>query len=285
MVADRSFEVPTRESLGSHAPDRHLLWYDYAELWLSFPLGRVLDYGCGNGAFLQRLAARGADCTGVDIDAERVAVGVPEVRHRLTAIQPDEPLPFPNGSFDTVVILEVIEHVRDERAVLSELGRVLAPGGHLLLTTPHKGLLTFLDPGNVKFVMPRLHRFIHRTLLRRKAYYEQRFGDARRSNQGMIADFTVDQDPWHRHYRFEEIRSRAPAELSPVAWAVYFPAFRALWSLRLALNSLTFGRVQQLPWPLSAAYRRLSRYQSNWGDQLVVLFEKKGTNGEPIHRR
>ena len=275
MSDGRSFEVPSRESLACLAPERPLLWQDYADLWLNFPLGRVLDYGCGNGAFLERIAGRGVAYTGVDIDGARMAEVAPELRSHLMVIAPDQPLPFSSGSFDTVVILEVIEHVRDERAVLSELARVLAPGGRLLLTTPHKGLLTFLDPGNFKFVMPRLHRFIHCAVLRRRDYYERRFGDARRQKQGMMADFTLDQKPWHRHYRFEEIRRRAPAELQPLAWAVYFPAFRALWSFKLVLKALTFGRVQRLPWPLSSAYRRLSRRESRLGDQLVVLFEKK----------
>jgi SAM-dependent methyltransferase len=211
----------------------------------------------------------------VDIDPERVAAADPQIRRYLRVIHPDQPLPFPDDAFDTVVILEVIEHVRDDREVLWELARVLAPGGRLLLTTPHKGLLTFLDPGNVKFVVPRLHQFLHCTVMRRADYYESRFGSARRAGQGMVADFTLDQTPWHRHYRLADIRSKVPVEMEPVAWAVYFPAFRALWSLRLFLNVLTLGRVRDLPAPLNAAHRRLSRCENRWGDQLVVLFEKR----------
>jgi len=275
MTACPSFVVPKMEALASFAPERPLHWTDYADLWLNFPLGRVLDYGCANGDFLRRIADRAAECTGVDIDPERIAEADPEIRSRLVVLDPDWPLPFDDGSFDTVVILEVIEHVRDERTVFKELARVLAPGGRLLLTTPHKGLLTFLDPGNFKFAVPRIHRFIHRTILRRKDFYEDRFGGERRAKLGMVADFTIDQNPWHRHYRFEEIRSRAPANLQPLAWAVYFPAFRALWSLQLALKVLTFGCVQTLPRLLSSAYRRLSRRENRWGDQLVILFEKQ----------
>ena len=119
-----------------------------------------------------------------------------------------------------------------------------------------------------------MHRFIHCTLLRRKAYYEKRFGAARKAATGMFADFSVDQSPWHRHYRYEAIRTLVPQELETVARAVYFPAFRALWSFRLALSVMSFGRLRNLPMPLNWLDKRWSRRETLLGDQLVILFEK-----------
>jgi len=269
------FRKPTPAELANLNPERALLWYDYADAWLGFELKRVLDYGCGYGEFLQRLKSHATSRTGVDIDEEKIKVASTLDGIQAQLVPSDEALPFPDESFDTVIIMEVIEHVSDERVVLAELARVLAPGGHLLLTTPHKGLLTFIDPGNMKYVTPRLHRFIHRTLLRQKDYYERRFGQARLDEKGMVADFTTDQDPWHRHYRFKTIESVAPESLSVVAWSSYYPAFRALWTLRLALKVLSFGWIKRLPWPFSAINRKLSRVESGAGDQLVVLFQKK----------
>ena len=46
-------------------------------------------------------------------------------------------MPFDDGSFDLIVLIEVIEHVQDKRALLSEIARVLRPKGRLLLTTPN----------------------------------------------------------------------------------------------------------------------------------------------------
>ncbi|MFQ5495622.1 MAG: class I SAM-dependent methyltransferase, partial [Phycisphaerae bacterium] len=83
--------------------------------------------------------------------------------------------PYPDGHFDSIAITEVIEHVPDEAATLAELDRILKRGGVLVLTTPHRGWLTFLDPGNLKFMFPRLHRFVHLRLIRNRAYFDQRF--------------------------------------------------------------------------------------------------------------
>lgn len=248
-------------------------------MWLGDDLGRLLDYGCGEGKFLKRIAGRARELWGADVDPERLAeaAALPGVRTRR--LVPGEALPFEDACFDCITMLEVIEHVADEREVLQELTRVLAPGGRLLLTTPHKGLLTFLDPGNFKFVAPGLHRFIHVTLLRRSEYYERKFGDRRAAAIGMRSEFTTDQDAWHRHYRYRQIRALAPPALETVAWAVYFPAFRALWTLELGLSVLSRGHWTRLPAPLRWLDDRLSRVETRLGDQLVVLFRKHC--GEP----
>ncbi len=268
--------IPSIASVRSLHPERPLNWHDYAEAWLDYPLGAVLDYGCGNGAFLERIAKRCTARYAVDIDAEKVEAAGRHAGITARPITSGDRLPFEDATFDTVTILDVIEHVTDENAVLVELARVLKPQGRLLLTTPHRGLLTFLDPGNFKFVAPGVHRFIHRRLLGQKDYYNARFGSGRRSEQGMIADFSTDQIPWHRHYPYHKLRALAPDNLKTLGYAVYSPAFRALWTLRLALKVLTLGRVRDLPRPLRWLERRLSRVQSRLGDQLVVLFEKQG---------
>lgn len=134
--------------------------------------------------------------------------------------------------------------------------------------------MALLHPGSFKFVAPSLHRFVHCTILRRWEYYGQRFGIARQAERGMIADFTADQSPWHRHYRYRQIRALAPGGLETLAWAVYYPAFRALWTLRQVFKVLTFGRVRRLPAPLNCLNIRLSRMRSFPGDQLTILFRK-----------
>jgi 2-polyprenyl-3-methyl-5-hydroxy-6-metoxy-1,4-benzoquinol methylase len=54
----------------------------------------------------------------------------------LVELEPDAPLPFGDGEFDLVLCAETIEHVRDVQLFLSEIRRVLRPGGTLALTTP-----------------------------------------------------------------------------------------------------------------------------------------------------
>jgi SAM-dependent methyltransferase len=101
---------------------------------------RVLDVGCGEGAFCAQLEAAGAHPVGVDV-AER-ALARARARHpglRFELVGPHGPLPFDDADFDVVWASEVIEHVADTARWLSELRRVLRSGGRLLITTPYHG--------------------------------------------------------------------------------------------------------------------------------------------------
>ena len=83
---------------------------------------------------LTHLAAYGK-VQGVDIDEEAIGYcrerGLTDVR--LGAL---EKLPFADASFDLVTALDVVEHLDDDLGALREIGRVLRPGGHLLMTVP-----------------------------------------------------------------------------------------------------------------------------------------------------
>lgn len=97
---------------------------------------RLLELGAGHCEIARLLRERGWQVHTADLEAacvaEAIALGFPATRLDL-----NEPLPFPDAAFDCVVMLEVIEHVVRAEAALAEVGRVLAPGGRLLLTTPN----------------------------------------------------------------------------------------------------------------------------------------------------
>lgn len=98
---------------------------------------RALDMGCGDGAFTAVMAEAGAQAIGADVAQaalDRAAAQHPGLDFRLIPIE--GPLPFADCRFDLVWASEVIEHVADTARWLSEVRRVLAPGGRLLLTTP-----------------------------------------------------------------------------------------------------------------------------------------------------
>jgi SAM-dependent methyltransferase len=266
------FCPPHIKTLPQRDHHRALGWYDYAEAWLPRLLGRVLDFGCNRGEMLRRMMNRSVECWGIDIDSDVLPCDLPNVR--ALAVRPGRPLPFQDGFFDTITILEVIEHVSNERATLAELTRVLAPGGHLLLTKPHKGLMTFIDPGNLKFAAPGFHRILHRNLLGNRDYYEKRFGSERREKQGMFADFPAENGGWHRHYSYSQIRSFAPDCLHTLGWSVYYPAMRVFWCANLAAKILSRGRFEFYPWPFYALQKWASRQETKLGDQLVILFRK-----------
>jgi SAM-dependent methyltransferase len=127
-------------------------------------LGRVeraLDLGCGDGRLTAELDA--AELTAADVSPvalARAARRLPDAR--IVELEPDAELPFDDGSFDLVLCAETIEHVRDVQLLLSEIRRVLRPGGTLALSTPAKLPLGPLpDP-----LSPHL-RFLSRHSLRR----------------------------------------------------------------------------------------------------------------------
>jgi SAM-dependent methyltransferase len=95
---------------------------------------RILDVGCGTGTMLSHLGVYGK-AEGVDIDEE--AVGYCHERGLLDVrLGAAENLPFDDGTFDLVTALDVVEHLDDDLAALREIGRVLRPGGYLLVTVP-----------------------------------------------------------------------------------------------------------------------------------------------------
>lgn len=267
------FRRPTPHELWNMHPERPLEWYDYADAWLPQDLGRFLDYGCGQGHFVRRVASRCAEAWGCDLNPEILPAD--SESRRFIAIRSDQPLPFPDNYFDSIAILEVIEHVADERTTLKELTRILKPGGRLLLTTPHKGILTWMDPGNFKVLFPRLHKFTHRKVLSNEGYFENRFGEERKLRRGMYADFSADHIPWHRHYRHTEIMEMADPHLEVVGWSVYYIGMRMCWCAQIANRVLSRGRNSAVPWPFKTWSYRSSRRESKIGDQLVMLFRKK----------
>jgi len=96
---------------------------------------RLLDVGSGSGDFLLRMRARGWNVLGVEPDpvaAAKARAKNLDVRDGMLA---DAALP--DDTFDAIVLSHVIEHVHDPIALLRECGRVLRPGGVLVLMTPN----------------------------------------------------------------------------------------------------------------------------------------------------
>jgi SAM-dependent methyltransferase len=124
-------------------------------------LERALDAGCGDGRITAELDA--SELTAADVSRvalERARPRLPGAR--VIELEPDAPFPFDDGSFEAVLAVETVEHVRDLQLFLSEIRRVLVPGGELALTTPATAPL--VSPGDP--FSPHLRRFTRRSLRR-----------------------------------------------------------------------------------------------------------------------
>lgn len=132
------------------------------------PGDRALDLGCGDGVLTAELRHAGAEATGVEVARAalvRARTRHPDVAFELAPI--DGPLPFHDAAFTLVWASEVIEHVADTARWLSEVRRVLAPGGRLALTTPSHGRMRVALGGIERFSQPlgdHLHLYTRRSL-------------------------------------------------------------------------------------------------------------------------
>jgi 2-polyprenyl-3-methyl-5-hydroxy-6-metoxy-1,4-benzoquinol methylase len=100
---------------------------------------RILDAGCGEGFTLRELHSDGIQAAMLGTDISHVALAWNQANQMSSsplAVADVRHLPFSPGSFDLVVCLEVLEHVPDAAAGLSELLRVSR--GHVLISVPHE---------------------------------------------------------------------------------------------------------------------------------------------------
>ena len=122
---------------------------------------RVLDLGCRSGA-LSRHFLDGNEVVGLDVDRGALAKAA-ELGIEPVVANVEEPLPFPDGSFDAVVAGELLEHLRFPDAVVGEARRVLRPGGVIVGSVPNafrlQGRLRFLCGGPPEDDPTHLHMF------------------------------------------------------------------------------------------------------------------------------
>ncbi len=99
------------------------------------PGARVLDVGCGVGQVVARLNEAGFEAYGVDVsqpNIERAQKVCPRCQ-----LYDGKRLPFADGHFASVGALNVLEHVDEPEAFIADLVRVVAPGGHILISSPN----------------------------------------------------------------------------------------------------------------------------------------------------
>lgn len=133
------------------------------------PRGVAVDLGCGDGLYAHLLAKQGVETIGFDpepsaIEQAKAATQgqeYPGRPPRFERLAPG-PLPLPDGAAGTVFMLDVIEHLPNPTAVLREASSLVAPGGHLIVSTPAWQYGGSSDPTYhvCEYTMPELERQI-----------------------------------------------------------------------------------------------------------------------------
>lgn len=118
-------------------PDR--FFYGFVKPLIEPPAdgrNRMIDLGCGAGELSVFARDLGYDVTAVDVSEANVQ-SVQAMGFAAQVADLNRPLPFEDNSFDFATLVEVIEHVVNAELLLSEIARVLRPGGKLLVSTPN----------------------------------------------------------------------------------------------------------------------------------------------------
>lgn len=144
-VRDLTVDSPLRESYKAATP-AHYAWQTEGayvadrerELVRAafFPLtGRLLDLGCGEGATLYHLGEP-ANAVGVDLFEEKIAFARERLPRCTFVAASALDLPFENGSFDHIIVRDVIHHIPEPERLMAEIARVISPGGRVDVLEP-----------------------------------------------------------------------------------------------------------------------------------------------------
>lgn len=141
----------TRSLLTSRV-DRYVHFDRASRLYLEWQLQqflphigqRVLEVGCGVGSIIELLGVRELIC-GIDVDEEVLAYTANRFPDRerydfrlldFSVLSPSEITSMSETGFDTIISLNVLEHIRDDAAALRAMREVVRPGGYLVLLVP-----------------------------------------------------------------------------------------------------------------------------------------------------
>ena len=259
----RNFEKWRRHYLSEHERGREIV-ATLGRYVPGFSLRglRALDVGCGDGGVPIAIAEAGAARV-AGVEPDRASLERGWIRAAEHGVEADlrhgyaEELPFEDGSFDLVILDNVLEHVRDRRRTLAEAHRVLAPQGLLYVVTPKPFALHSLvsDPHyqipGLVLLPPRLQKwYFERVHSRGRGEFSVGVIPTRRSALGMMrrAGFepvAAPRDLWidylrRRIARPEAVQSglkrRLARFLAGREWAFESAPMRFLWDVALGSN-------------------------------------------------
>ena len=228
-----------------------------AKSWLP-PGAELLDIGCSAGYHVRHLARKAKRVVAIDVD--RVALEVARRRvksRRVTFLHYDgRQLPFADASFDSVSMLDVLEHVSDRETLVSEIVRVLRPGGSWTVTVPYRGPLAWLSPENMAADYPKLFALLCRCL-RPQIWIRQHNATGQR----------------HRHFAVGDLKDLIAGRMTEVRHARRGSLVYALSYLALCFPPRFFSRL----WTSACFAAMAADYQLSYGPlayNLAMQFRK-----------
>jgi SAM-dependent methyltransferase len=135
-------KVDLSQRIGSHYPKFRKLFHWFSgdvdpRDFVHVPAGaRVLDYGCGHAGYLSDFHHRGVAISGAEI-AEYAVEACRKYGYDVHKVDNFSRIPFDEGVFDVIYLMQVFEHLRAPHDFLQELARILKSGGMLYLAVPN----------------------------------------------------------------------------------------------------------------------------------------------------
>ncbi|MFC1794120.1 class I SAM-dependent methyltransferase [Planctomycetota bacterium] len=102
------------------------------------PEDRILEIGCGIGTIVNELGSKNHNIIGIDISGEAIEYGKKKYSDINLEVQAAETLPYEDESFEVVLSFDLFEHIAEIDKHISEVRRVLRPGGYYLFQTPNR---------------------------------------------------------------------------------------------------------------------------------------------------
>lgn len=131
----RVYHLIVADAMAIQRPTKHKLVRDF----LGDTLGIAADIGCGPGVFVRHMSERARYLIEIDVDRdslERTCARHQDLRNVGFATASLPTLPLAGEYLDTVLFLEVLEHITDDRAALGEIHRILRSDGRLIISVP-----------------------------------------------------------------------------------------------------------------------------------------------------
>jgi SAM-dependent methyltransferase len=147
QVYDSLYREGSRETLGGYEYARwHALLHLITKVLKLRNINTLLDYGCGNGLYIDlwKRAFQTSEMYFCDVSSvaiEQLKDRYPEFSSNVAVVR-DNRAPFEDNFFDVILSVEVMEHVEDLDAYLNDIHRLLKPGGTFIWTTPCGNILS-----------------------------------------------------------------------------------------------------------------------------------------------